>query len=128
MPDVTLSGKVRAGFVYGSGKRFTFTARRDGLVVHCFRDYELLPEDIVRLEPDGPGILARGVRIVHTRRDYPSLYFSCSGGVERIEAALVEAGFDAGKLAPGQSGLQPWHVAAALLAFLFLGNLLFGRP
>ena len=127
MPDVTLSGKVRAGFVYGSGKRFTLTARPDGLTVHCFKDYVFSPADIVRLEPDGPGWLAHGVRIVHTRREYPSLYFSCSGGVRRIEAALAEAGFDTAKLAPGQSVLQPWHLIAVLLAVVFLGNLLFGH-
>lgn len=128
MPDVTLSGRARAGFVGGSGKWFTLTARPNGLVLHCFKDYELLASDIVRLEPDGPGALARGIRIVHTVPGYPKrLQFSCSGGVERIRAALVEAGFDTGKLAPAQQGFQPWHALVALLVILTLGNLLFGH-
>jgi hypothetical protein len=128
MADVTLSGKVRAGMVYGSGKRFTLTLRSDGLVVHCFKDHELRKDDIVRLQPDGPRWLSRGFRIVHTRADCPrSLYFSCSGGLPRLEAALRESGFGTDKIADDPRFIKPWHLILALGVICFVGNLLFGQ-
>src|SRR4030095_3055997 len=54
--------------------------------------YTFAPSDVSALERCG--IAANGVRIVHTRSDYPqTVIFWCGGRVERVLDAATRAGF-----------------------------------
>jgi hypothetical protein len=56
--------------------------------------YTFAPSDVARLEQCG--IASNGVRIVHTRSDYPeTVIFRCGGRVQRVLDAAIRAGFDA---------------------------------
>jgi hypothetical protein len=56
--------------------------------------YTLAPSDVSGLERCG--IASDGVRIVHTRADYPeTIIFRCGGRVQRVLDAATRAGFQA---------------------------------
>ena len=92
-PRHFLAGRSRVGFSSRSGQKI-WTVDQNNLRLTCLRHYDFAPEDVVAIERDGPAWLHAGVRIVHTRADYPArISFSCWGGSARVFTLLHDAGF-----------------------------------
>ncbi len=126
MIQASFRGGAQVGWVNASWPFAKLTVEADFLTLSCLGTYTFTPSEIVALEPYGSiPVLARGVRIMHNRRDYPKkIIFWCMG---RRDAALIElaaTGFaPSGQPFDGPTGFPVrW---SAILIFLFLWNGLF---
>jgi hypothetical protein len=90
-------GGARAGWVNVSGPlaKLTVSPERLVLTAPLLGHYELSPGEVAALEPYGwLPLLGRGLRLIHTRADYPErLIFWCFGSPERLANRIHAAGF-----------------------------------
>lgn len=96
MADFSAIGGARVGWVNVTWPfaRFTVSARRlvlSGLIGR----YEFLPDQVASIERSGSiPVLSSGLRIVHTRSDYPAkVIFWCMGNPDKMLARIHQAGF-----------------------------------
>jgi hypothetical protein len=91
-----MSGGGQFGWVRASWPLVSMTVsanhlRLSGFIVGA---YEFRPNEVVSLEPYGLlPIISRGVRIVHTRLDYPSKVVFWRGSPEKLLGQIQRTGF-----------------------------------
>jgi len=115
-----LGGEVRVGFGRRSGRHLLGV--RDGrLFVRCFRTYEFAAEEVVAIERQPSRWFDNGVRIVHSRADYPRhMSFHCRDGSDAIFRLLERAVFVPSATVPaGRSSLLPAARALAVAAVVY---------
>lgn len=120
MTRLSLNGEVRVGFGRRGGADL-LGIDGDRLFLRCFRTYSFGPDEVVSIERRGPTWLDAGVRIVHSRSDYPrEMSFSCRGGSDEVFALLARAGFVPRGTGPaGRSSFVPAARVLAVAAVIY---------
>jgi len=95
--DLQIVGGVRAGWWRASWPFATLSVSASKLSISAvlIGSYSFSPDEVVALEACGRiPIIGRGVRIVHSRPDYPArVTFSCFWAPERLIESILHAGF-----------------------------------
>ena len=130
METFSLRGGMRAGWVHSSWPLARLSVSPDRIYVEGLfvGRYEFGPTEVVALEPVGlHPLLGGGVRILHTRPDYPrSIVFGGGGSSQALVDRIRQAGFipsaSSAMLPPGRGIAVRWWV---LLLAIALWNVLF---
>lgn len=120
--DVSAVGGSQIGWVSASWPFAKLVVSKQQLTLSCLGRYVFEPQQIAALEPHGSiPFFARGVRIVHSRADYPAkMIFWCLGSPEKLISRIRDIGFlPKGSVAamPPREGL-PFRWAALITAIL----------
>jgi hypothetical protein len=96
--SLSVTGGLRVGWLHASWPlaRLTATERSLSVSALILGGYEFTPDQVVALEPHGViPVVGRGIRLVHSRADYPPhIVFWWGGDPERLIARIQrEAGF-----------------------------------
>ncbi|MES1240928.1 MAG: hypothetical protein ABUT39_04855 [Acidobacteriota bacterium] len=95
--DLRIVGGVRAGWWRASWPLATLSVSASQLTISAtlIGPYSFTPDQVVAFEPFGLiPIFGRGIRIVHTRTDYPAkVIFSCFWTPDRLRESILGAGF-----------------------------------
>lgn len=126
-PDVKVVGGSQIGWVSASWPFAKLAVSKHQLTLSCLGTYVFEPHQIASLEPHGfIPFFARGVRIVHSRADYPAkMIFWCLGSPEKLISRIRDVGFlPKGSLAamPPREGV-PFRWAALITAILIWNGL-----
>jgi hypothetical protein len=128
MSEVSFTGGSMVGWVNASWPLARLTASPQILKLSTLGKYEFSPQQVVSFEPYGSiPVLARGIRIVHNRPDYPrSIVFWCMASRDKVLKRMDEAGFrPAGEaLFPPRPGGLPIRLSV-IISFIVLWNALF---
>jgi len=121
-PDVRAVGGSQIGWVSASWPFAKLVVSKHHLTLSCLGTYVFEPQQIAALEPHGfIPFFARGVRIIHSRADYPTkMIFWCLGRPERLISRIQDVGFlPKGSLAamPPREGV-PFRWGALITAIL----------
>lgn len=115
-PAFTERGGAEAGGVHAGWPLATLavSSRSLSLSARFVGEYQLQASEVVELKPCGwLPVLGRGVRVFHTRADYPAkLVFFCLGSPERLIERIRGVGF----LPAAPSGLIPERTGIAVRA------------
>ena len=103
-----LGGDVRVGFGRRRGADL-FRIDEGRLFLRCLRTYSFAPDEVVSIERQEQTWFDSGVRIVHSRADYPrQMTFVCRSGSDEVFELLARAGFAPRGVGPaGRSSLLP---------------------
>jgi len=124
--EVSFVGGARVGWVNASWPFARLRASAKQLSLSSLGTYEFRPEEVASIDCYGAiPLLASGLRIVHSRNDYPErMIFWCMGNREHVLAELDRVGFrPSGHAAPRAAGFPfRWSlvIAAILLWNLFI--------
>lgn len=132
-PDIKVVGGSQIGWVSASWPFAKLVVSKDQLSLSCLGTYIFEPQQIAALEPHGfIPFFARGVRIVHSRADYPTkMIFWCLGSPEKLISRIRDVGFlpksSVAAMPPRQDVPFRW---AALISAIAAWNALFllGNP
>jgi hypothetical protein len=132
--SISVRGGLRVGWLHASWPLATLTASEDRLSVSALLvgGYDFTPDQVIALEPHGNvPVIGRGIRLRHSRPDYPRrIVFWCSGSPEQLVARIQR---DVGFL-PRSSGaaahamgtgmpVRPRALVAAVATWTALGLL-----
>ena len=119
-------GGAKIGWVSASWPLASLQITSGSLTVISFGTYAFAPGDVDAIEPVGSiPILTTGIRIHHTRADFPEeIVFYCGGGRERVLQAASAAGFRVGEPIRRASRGFPVRIGA-IVAFVLPWNVLF---
>ncbi len=126
--EISAVGGAQIGWISATWPFAQLLVSKSKLTLSCLGKYEFEPQQIAEIEPHGSiPFLARGVRIVHTRADYPArLIFWCFGSPESLLSRIRAVGFvaQASRTAlPRREGMPlKW---AAVIAIVVVWNMLF---
>ena len=122
--EISVIGGARIGIVNATWPFARLVATSTGLSVTTLLDpYDFRPSDVVSLERYGSlPLFSNGIRIVHSRPDYPAkVIFWCFGNPDQLIARIRETGFM--PIAPANSRIRSRGLAfrwsAVLLFILF---------
>lgn len=121
-----LCGEVRVGFGKRSGSDL-LGIRGQRLYLRCLRTYSFAADEVVSIERRESSWLDAGVRLVHSRPDYPRhMTFRCRDGSDEVYQLLARAGFvPNGTVPAGRSSLIPAaHALGVAIAIYALSALL----
>lgn len=132
-PDVKVVGGSQIGWVSVSWPFAKLVVSKHQLTLSCLGTYVFEPQQIVALEPHGfIPFFAQGVRIVHSRADYPAkMIFWYLGSPEKLISRIRDVGFlpqsSLGAMPPRKGAPFRW---AALITAILVWNALFllGNP
>jgi hypothetical protein len=125
MPTLTVIGGANVGWVHASWPFAKLVASPNSLKLSgLLGSYELTPGDVASLEPSGSiPFLSSGMRIVHTRNDYPKrMLFYAFGSPRKLIEKIRASGFIPAATQPQRSAQLAvfpfrWSVLVILVAF-----------
>jgi hypothetical protein len=95
LTEISFRGGSKLGWIHASWPFAKLTASSGELTLATLGTFVFTPEQVIAHEPVGSiPVLARGIRIVHTRPDYPqTIIFWYLGSREKLLTGISEAGF-----------------------------------
>lgn len=126
MNQLTQRGGAQIGWMGASWPFASLQIAPNSLTVSVLGNYAFTPFDVHAIEPVGfIPILNMGIRIHHTRPDYPEkIVFYSIGGRNRLLAAARAAGFPVGQPQIETQRGRPLKLSAMII-FVLLWNVLF---
>jgi len=126
MAQTSQRGGAQVGWLSASWPLASIKIDSATLTMRALGAYTLNPSEVSAIEPVGSiPVLTTGIRIHHTRPDYPEkLVFYSMGRQESLLQALGAAGFKVGQPGIKESRGFPVRVSAIVVAIL-VWNLLF---
>ena len=132
--SICVRGGLRVGWLHASWPLARLVASERSLSVSArlLGSYEFTPDQVVALEPHGGvPVVGRGIRVVHSRPDYPRrIVFWHGGHPERLVARIQrEAGFlprstiAAAPAARDGGPVRPRAIVVAVATWIVLGLL-----
>jgi hypothetical protein len=91
----TVVGGSQVGWVSASWPFAKLSVSKERLVLSTLGTYSFEPQQVAALEPHGViPIIGRGIRIVHSRTDFPSkIVFWCFGSPDSLITRIKQLGF-----------------------------------
>ena len=119
-------GGARTGWTQASWPFASIEVKPGCLTVSVLGKYTFAPSQVDAVEPVGSiPLLSTGIRIHHTRSDYPEkIVFFGLGGRDRLLAAISAAGFRVGEPAFRHERGFPVKISA-IVVFILVWNALF---
>jgi len=132
--SISVRGGLRVGWLHASWPlaRLTASERRLSVSTLLLGGYDFTPDQMIALEPHGNvPVIGRGIRLRHSRPDYPRrIVFWCAGSPRQLIGRIQrEAGFvprsprATEPATPTGAPVRPRAIVVAIAAWLLLGLL-----